>query len=289
MATAQQWISGARPRTLPNAVAPVIAGLGAALRLGDIEWWKAVLALAVSVCFIIGVNFANDYSDGVRGTDDERVGPMRLVGSGAATPSAVRTAALGFLALGAVCGLILAVSTAWWLIVVGAVCIAGAWFYTGGRNPYGYLGFGEIAVFVFFGLVAVLGTQFVLAERVDLVGLAAAVAVGSFSTGVLTVNNLRDIPTDAEVGKRTLAVRLGDRRTRIFFVTLLVLPLVVSIVLVAATPWVLLGLLAAPLVVIAVRPVLAGATGPGLIPSLGGTGLAMLAWAVLTAGALALG
>lgn len=286
MATATQWLQGARPRTLPNAVAPVVAGVGAAAHAGDVVWWKAALALLVAMALIVGVNYANDYSDGVRGTDDERVGPMRLVGSRAATPTAVRRAAFACFGVGAVCGLVLAATTAWWLVAVGAVCIAGAWFYTGGSRPYGYLGFGEVAVFVFFGLVAVLGTQYVTAGVVDGTGVGCAVAVGCFSTAVLVVNNLRDIPTDTASGKRTLAVRLGDGRTRVLFAALLVIPLVISVILVLATPWSLLGLLAAPLVWFAYRPVRAGAVGPALIPALGATGLAMLAWAVLTGIAL---
>ncbi|MFW0788684.1 1,4-dihydroxy-2-naphthoate polyprenyltransferase [Gordonia sp. CPCC 205333] len=298
MASVKQWIDGARPRTLPNAIAPVIAGTGAALhlaadgvgdRFGGIEWWKAALALAVSLSLIIGVNYANDYSDGVRGTDDDRVGPMRLVGSGAASAQAVKLAAFGCLGLGAVCGLVLALVTAWWLVVVGAVCIAGAWFYTGGKKPYGYLGFGEVAVFVFFGLVAVCGTQYVLVERVDWVGVLTAVAVGSLSSAVLVVNNLRDIPTDTESGKITVAVRLGDAKTRVLFATLTVVPFVVSLALIAATPWALAGLLAAPLVYVANKPVTGGAKGMGLIPTLGATGQAMLAWSALTAVALAVG
>ncbi|MGW0036313.1 1,4-dihydroxy-2-naphthoate polyprenyltransferase [Gordonia sp. NPDC003376] len=289
MATAKQWISGARPRTLPNAISPVIAGVGAAVHVGDVVWWKAVLALLVAVAFIIGANLANDYSDGIRGTDDDRVGPMRLVGSGVAEPRAVKTAAFVCFGFGAVCGLALAVTTAWWLVVVGAICIAGAWFYTGGPKPYGYIGLGEIAVFVFFGLVAVLGTQYVTAGRIDWAGVACAVGVGAISTSVLVVNNLRDIPTDAESGKITLAVRIGERPTRVLYLTLLALPLVMSLALVAATPWALIGLLASPLFVIAGRPVATGATGRALIPSIGGTGMAMLAWSVLTAVALVVG
>ncbi|WP_279104044.1 1,4-dihydroxy-2-naphthoate polyprenyltransferase [Gordonia paraffinivorans] len=292
MATASQWIQGARPRTLPNAVAPVVAGVGAALHgssWNDFSWWKAVLALAVSMSLIIGVNFANDYSDGVRGTDDDRVGPLRLVGSDLASPGSVKTAAFTCFGIGAVCGLVLAIATAWWLVLIGAVCIAGAWFYTGGKRPYGYAGWGEVAVFTFFGLVAVLGTQFVTTGQIDWVGLACAVGVGAVSSAVLVVNNLRDIPTDAESGKITLAVRLGDARTRLLFAALLATPLVMSLMLAIATPWALVGLIAAPLLWQAYTPVRTGAQGPGLIPSIGSTGKAMLGWAVVTAVALALG
>ncbi|MED5802116.1 1,4-dihydroxy-2-naphthoate polyprenyltransferase [Gordonia sp. Z-3] len=289
MATPKEWIQGARPRTLPNAIAPVIVGVGAVGDLGEVAWWKAALALIVAVAFIVGVNFANDYSDGVRGTDDDRVGPMRLVGSRAASAGAVKRAAFACFAVGALCGLVLAVTTAWWLVVIGAICIAGAWFYTGGRKPYGYIGLGEVAVFVFFGLVAVLGTQFVVSGSIDWVGLLCAIAVGSISSAVLVVNNLRDIPSDTESGKVTLAVRLGDKRTRVLFAVLLAVPPVVSVALIGATPWALLGLLAAPLIWAAYLPVRRGATGPRLIPSLGITGQAMLAWAVLTAVGLVIG
>lgn len=288
VATPSQWIQGARPRTLPNAIAPVVAGVGAALHAGDVTWWKSVLALAVAVAFIIGVNFANDYSDGVRGTDDDRVGPMRLVGSGVASPKAVKTAAFLCFGIGAVCGLVLAIATAWWLVLVGAICIAGAWFYTGGKRPYGYAGWGEVAVFTFFGLVAVLGTQYVSSGRIDWVGLACAVGVGAISSSVLVVNNLRDIPSDTESGKITLAVRLGDARTRILFAVLLLTPLAMSVVLAFAAPWALVGLVTFPLLWQAYTPVRTGAAGPGLIPSIGTTGKAMLAWAVVTAVTLAL-
>ena len=221
MATLAQWISGARPRTLPNAIAPVIAGTGAAAWLHGALWWKALLALAVSVSLIIGVNYANDYSDGIRGTDDERAGPLRLVGSKVAAPRSVLAAAIISLVLAAVAGVALALVSAPWLIAVGAACLAAAWGYTGGSRPYGYSGFGEVAVFVFFGLVAVLGTQYTQALRIDLVGVTLAVATGALSSAVLVANNLRDIPTDAVSGKMTLAVRIGDARTRVLYQALL--------------------------------------------------------------------
>lgn len=287
MASIAQWIEGSRPRTWPNALAPVIAGTGAAAAAGTPVWWKALLALAVSVSMIIGVNFANDYSDGIRGTDDDRVGPLRLVGSRLASPSAVKTVAIAFLTLAAAAGLALAITTAWWLVAVGAVCVAGAWFYTGGSKPYGYSGFGEIAVFIFFGLVAVLGTEYVQTFAVSSIGLALAVAIGSFSSAVLVANNLRDIPTDRESGKITLAVRLGDARTRILFPALLTVPALVSVGLGFGHPWRLLGLVMLPLMVKAARPVITKAQGPALIPTLRDTGLTMLGWAVLTASALA--
>ena len=287
MATTAQWIEGARPRTLPNAIAPVLVGTGAAASLGDAVWWKALLALLVSLALIIGVNYANDYSDGIRGTDDERVGPLRLVGSKVASPGSVKAAAVGCFVVGGVAGIALAVTSAWWLILVGVVCIAGAWFYTGGKKPYGYSGLGEVAVFVFFGLVAVLGTQFVQAGRVDWVGAVAAVAVGSFSSAVLVANNLRDIDTDPDSGKHTLAVRLGDSRTRLLHLALMVVPFAVTVALVARTPWALLALLALPLAARANTPVRTGATGFALIPALRDSGLAMLVWGLTTGAALA--
>lgn len=288
MASVAQWIEGARPRTLPNAVAPVIAGTGAAAWLHAFVWWKALLALAVAVALIVGVNFANDYSDGVRGTDDDRAGPLRLVGSRLASPRSVLTAAMASLAAGALAGLALALCSAPWLIAVGALCIAGAWLYTGGSKPYGYTGFGEVAVFVFFGLIAVLGTQYTQASRVDWVGLVLAVSTGALSSAVLVANNLRDIPTDRRSGKNTLAVRLGDTGTRVLYQALLAAAGALTLVLMAATPWCAAGLVAAPLALRAMRPVRSGAGGRELIPVLRDTGLAMLVWSIAVALALTL-
>ncbi|MFF0147316.1 1,4-dihydroxy-2-naphthoate polyprenyltransferase [Amycolatopsis sulphurea] len=288
MATVSEWIEGARPRTLPNAIAPVVAGVGAAIALDAFSWWRSALALLVSLSLIIGVNFANDYSDGVRGTDEHRVGPLRLVGSGTAAPKVVLTAALAFLGLAGVLGLVLvAVSGYWWLLAMGGLCILGAWFYTGGSKPYGYYGFGELAVFVFFGLAGVLGTVYVQAGKVSWAGLACAVAVGSFSMAVLTANNLRDIPTDVESGKRTLATRLGDRGTRRMYVTLVSVPYLLTVVLGIWHPLVLITLITAPLLLKSLRAVGSGQQGRALIPALRDTGLAMLGWAVLSAVALA--
>ncbi|ODR25070.1 1,4-dihydroxy-2-naphthoate polyprenyltransferase [Mycolicibacterium porcinum] len=286
MASFAQWIEGARPRTLPNAVAPVLAGTGAAAWAGSAVWWKALLALAVSLALIIGVNYANDYSDGIRGTDDVRSGPLRLVGSKLASPRAVLTAAVVSLAIGAVAGLALAAVSAPWLIAVGAVCIAGAWLYTGGKKPYGYLGLGEVAVFIFFGLVAVLGTQYTQALRIDWVGVVAAVAMGSLSSAVLVANNLRDIPTDSQTGKITLAVRLGDARTRLLYQLLVGVALVLPLVLMLATPWCAVGLLAVAPALRGLRPVRNGSTGAQLIPVLRDTGLTMLVWALTVSLAL---
>ena len=287
MASLAQWVEGARPRTFPNAVAPVIAGTGAAAWLHSAVWWKALLALVVAVTMIIGVNFANDYSDGIRGTDDERAGPLRLVGSRLAAPRSVLAAAGVSMAIAAAAGVVLALTSAPWLMGVGVACIAGAWLYTGGSRPYGYRGLGEAAVFVFFGLVAVLGTQYVQALRIDWVGVVLAAAAGSLSSAVLVANNLRDIPTDARSGKVTLAVRLGDARTRLLYQALLATAGVATLSLVAATPWCAAGFAAAPLALRAAAPVRRGRGGRELIPVLRDTGLAMLVWSVAVALALA--
>lgn len=288
MATLAQWIEGARPRTLPNAIAPVIAGTGAAAWLQSASWWRALLALLVALAMIVGVNYANDYSDGIRGTDDVRAGPLRLVGSKVATPRAVLTAAVVSLAIAGLAGVALAWFSSPWLIAVGAACIAGAWLYTGGSKPYGYLGLGEVAVFVFFGLVAVLGTQYTQASRIDLVGAGMAVAVGSMSSAVLVANNLRDIPTDKESGKITLAVRLGDARTRVLYQVLLGVAFALTLALMRATPWAAVGFVALPLAVRATGPVRKGFGGKDLIPVLRDTGLTMLVWSIAVAVALAI-
>ncbi|ORB90821.1 1,4-dihydroxy-2-naphthoate polyprenyltransferase [Mycobacterium persicum] len=286
MASFTQWVGGARPRTLPNAVAPVVAGTGAAAWLHAAVWWKALLALVVAVALTVGVNYANDYSDGIRGTDDQRSGPPRLVGSRLAAPRSVLTAAMVSLAVAAAAGLVLALVSQPWLIAVGAACIAGAWLYTGGAKPYGYSGFGEVAVFVFFGLIAVLGTQYTQALRVDWVGLVLAVATGALSSSVLVANNLRDIPTDTVSNKITLAVRLGDAPTRVLYQGLLVTAGALTLLLTIATPWCAVGLVSTPLALRAAGPVRSGRRGPELIPVLRDTGLAMLVWAVAVAVAL---
>ncbi|MEJ7834070.1 MAG: 1,4-dihydroxy-2-naphthoate polyprenyltransferase [Nocardioides sp.] len=287
MATHAQWLSGARPRTLPAAVAPVLAGTGVAAYADEAVWWKALLALLVSLALQVGVNYANDYSDGIRGTDDERVGPMRLVGSGGASPTAVKRAAFVAFGVAGAAGLVLAATTAWWLVAVGLVCVLAAWFYTGGSSPYGYLGLGEVMVFVFFGLVAVVGTTYVQTESWEWPALYAGVGIGALACAILVVNNLRDIPTDTVAGKRTLAVRLGAERTRYLYL-LLVLAAAAAVVAVAVATswWVLVGLGFLILTGPALRTVLGGATGPALIPVLQQTGLAELAWAILVTAAL---
>ncbi|KQX66169.1 1,4-dihydroxy-2-naphthoate polyprenyltransferase [Angustibacter sp. Root456] len=290
MATPAQWIEGARPRTLPAAVAPVAAGTGAAAALDGFDLVRALLALVVALALQVAVNYANDYSDGVRGTDDDRVGPFRLTGSRAAEPRAVKAAAFAAFGVAAVAGLALvALASAWWLLVVGALAIVAAWFYTGGSRPYGYLGLGELFVFVFFGLVAVLGTTYTQAGRLSWASWAAAVAIGSLACAILVANNLRDIPTDAVAGKRTLAVRLGDARTRGLYVALVAVPLVLAVAVGARSPWALLALASALLLWPAVRVVRGGVTGLGLIPVLRDTGRAELVYGVLLGLGLALG
>jgi len=283
------WIEGARPRTLPAAISPVAVGTGAAALDGGFVWWKALLALGVSIALQIGVNFANDYSDGIRGTDADRVGPLRLVGSGTVAAPVVKRVALAFLGLGAALGVVLAATSSWWMLLIGAAAVVAAWTYTGGPSPYGYRALGEVSVFVFFGLVAVLGTTFVQAERFTWPSFAGAIGIGALACAILVANNLRDIPTDTLSGKRTLAVVLGDAGSRRFYV-LLVLVAAASVVAAAlATPWALLGLLAAPLAVRSARIVTSGAFGPALIPVLRDTGLTELVYALGLGIGLALG
>ena len=291
MATPAQWIEGARPRTLPAAVAPVIAGTAVAVWEREAVGWKAALALLVSLLLQVGVNYANDYSDGIRGTDDDRVGPLRLVGSGVASPGAVKRAAFGALAAAAAAGLVLAATTAWWLVLVGLLCVLAAWFYTGGSRPYGYMGLGEVMVFVFFGLVAVVGTTYVQTGTFALPALYAAVGIGAITCALLVANNLRDIPTDKGSGKRTLAVVLGDERTRMLYVLLLGLALVALVGVAATTTWwALLGLVALLPARRAVGTVLGErAEGPALVPVLQQTGAIDLLYAIGLAAGLVIG
>jgi 1,4-dihydroxy-2-naphthoate octaprenyltransferase len=301
--TPGQWLAGARPRTLPAAIAPVLVGTGAAIGLRTVgtgvgstagstagAGWtqafapgRALLALVVALALQVAVNYANDYSDGIRGTDDDRIGPFRLTASGAAPAQAVRRAALAAFGVAAAAGLALvAVSGAWWLLAVGAASIVAAWYYTGGRRPYGYSGLGEVFVFVFFGLVAVLGTTYTQAGRVDPVAGCGAVGVGALTCAILVANNLRDVPTDTVAGKRTLAVRLGVRRTRRLYAGLVGAGFAAAVAAGAAgRPWALLGLLALPLAVGPLRAVLGGATGRALLPVLRDTGRLVLAYGLL--------
>ncbi len=289
MATAQQWISASRPRTLPAAVAPVLAGAGAAFAIGAFSWWKSLLALLVSLALQVGVNYSNDYSDGIRGTDEVRVGPMRLVGSGAASPAQVRSGAFGCFAVAGAAGLVLAAVTTWWLLPFGAAAVAAAWFYTGGPKPYGYAGFGEIFVFLFFGLLAVLGTTYVNSARVTYPAVAAAVGIGLLACALLMVNNLRDVATDTVSGKRTLAVLLGDRLARLVLVSTVGGAFLAVLVLGLAQPWCLLALLSAPLAIALLRRVLRGDHGVALIKALGAVGRLEFVYAVLITAGLMLG
>ncbi|GAA1138528.1 1,4-dihydroxy-2-naphthoate polyprenyltransferase [Ornithinicoccus hortensis] len=282
MATPSQWVAGARPRTLPAAVAPVAVGTGSAHALGDADAALAVLALIVALALQVGVNYANDYSDGVRGTDEDRVGPLRLVGSRLADPGSVKAAAFACFGLAALAGLTLvALAEAWWFLLIGAVAIVAAWQYTGGRRPYGYRGLGEVAVFVFFGLVAVLGTTYTQVHTLDLASWAGACGVGFLACAILVTNNLRDIPGDTDAGKRTLAVRLGPARTRWLYAVLVLGAFVAAGVAALAQPWSLLALVALPVAWSPVRRVLGGADGRDLIPVLGRTGVLQLAYAAL--------
>jgi 1,4-dihydroxy-2-naphthoate polyprenyltransferase len=333
VATVGQWVQGARPRTLPAAVAPVLLGTSAAylvlssvLRSGlsrDGGWFvfgpvpgipgfetaeqmranpgaleaflaghttltwvefvvRAVLALVVSLALQVGVNYANDYSDGIRGTDDARVGPVRLVGQGLAPARQVKLAAFASFGVAAIAGLALVLLTqAWWLVLVGLAAIVAAWFYTGGPRPYGYAGLGEVFVFVFFGLVAVMGSTYVQTLTFTPVSLGCGLAAGALSVAILLANNLRDIPTDTVSGKRTLAVRIGDRGTRVAYSLAIAVPYLVAIAIaMSRLPWALLAFVSLPLAMGPTRIVRGGALGRDLVPVLAGTGLLLLGYAV---------
>lgn len=282
MSTFANWLEGARPRTWPAAVSPVLAAAGVAWHYDGFDLRVALLCLLVAFALQVGVNFANDYSDGIRGTDAQRVGPMRLVGSGAVEPGIVRAAAFACFGVAALAGLAIVAQTGhWWLIAVGAACIFAAWYYTGGKRPYGYAGLGEVFVFIFFGLVAVLGTVYVQLGRVPVPGIWVACAIGFLACAILVANNLRDLSGDRTAGKRTLATRLGDGGTRAFYLGLLFAAAlsVVGAALTSAQP-VLLGLLFVPVLLPAMRRVRLGATGKDLIAVLKATGIAELLCAI---------
>jgi 1,4-dihydroxy-2-naphthoate octaprenyltransferase len=291
MATISEWVEGARPRTLGAAIAPVAAGTGIAMADAAFHGGRAALALVVALALQIGVNYANDYSDGVRGTDDVRVGPVRLVGQGLAAPRQVRTASLLSLVIAGIAGFVLVWSIEqWWLLAVGAACIAAAWFYTGGPRPYGYAGLGEIFVLVFFGIVPVVGTAYVQTLTITPTTVIAGIAVGLLSCAILLANNLRDIPTDSHVGKRTLAVRIGAQASRRLFVAALLIPFGVLIFFaVTGTPTALIAFLALLLAVGPIRSVTGGAAGPALIPVLKATGMTTLAFGLLLGLGFAIG
>ena len=262
------WVTGARIRTLPAAIAPVL--LATALAGSDFHLLPALLALIVSLSLQVGVNYANDYSDGVRGSDDNRVGPVRITAGGLASPAAVRRAAFISFFIASVAGLILSAMSAWWLIAVGVLSIAAAWGYTGGKNPYGYLGLGEVFVFIFFGLVATVGTYYVQAEKITGQAILAGTIVGFLACAILVINNIRDRALDSEAGKKTLAVRIGDHNSRLLYSTLIVSPFILTIAF--ATPWTLLTLLALPRTISILRTLWTGALGRTLIPILAKTG-----------------
>jgi 1,4-dihydroxy-2-naphthoate octaprenyltransferase len=281
VASRGEWLAGTRPRTLPAAVVPVLIGSGVAAGYRDFVLWHAVVALFVALALQVGVNFANDYSDGIRGSDAQRVGPVRLTASGLARPRQVLAAALICFFAAGVAGLVLAAFSSWWVLLFGAAAIAAAWFYTGGNKPYGYSGFGELSVFVFFGLGAVAGTAFVQMSRLSWLALAAAVPAGLLSCALLMVNNLRDIRTDTIAGKRTLAVIIGDARSRVGYVLCLLVPFAVAVGVAVLRPLTVLALLALPLTAAPVRAVRGGATGPALIRTLGQTGRVQLVFGIL--------
>jgi 1,4-dihydroxy-2-naphthoate octaprenyltransferase len=281
VASARNWLAGARPRTLPAAIVPVVVGSGVAAGYDRFSYWRALLALVVALALQVGVNYANDYSDGVRGTDERRVGPVRLVAAGLAPPRQVLAAAAVSFFVACVAGLVLAVVTSWWLILVGVAAVVAAWTYTGGRHPYGYRGLGEVAVFAFFGLAAVVGTAYVQVDRLTWLEFVASVPVGLLACALLVINNLRDIPSDTAAGKRTLAVIIGDSRARLLYAGCALVPFGTALAISPARPLALLTLAALPLAVVPIRAVWAGAQGPALISALGRTGRLQLAFGVL--------
>lgn len=291
MATPSQWIAGARLRTLPMAIAPVIVGTAAAVaETGAFHWIRAILALLVSLALQVGVNYANDYSDGIRGTDEDRVGPLRLTGSGAAKAGHVKAAAFLSFGVAALFGLALVwASETWWLIAVGVVCVLAAWWYTGGKHPYGYMGLGEVFVFVFFGLVATLGSTYTQVLTLNSAAWTGAIAVGLIATALLMTNNIRDIPTDREVGKNTLAVRLGESLSRTFYALMVIVAALMPIFAVGSNYWLLLSLLTLAVGIRPIRTVMTAQTSPELIPVLKQTGILSLVFAVLFAAACILG
>lgn len=264
----QTWFLGARPKTLGAALAPVLAGSALGFANGNFDLLNALLATVVGLSLQIGVNYANDYSDGIKGSDSNRVGPIRLVATGLATAKAVKRAAVVSFAVAAITGFILALRVDLWLIVVGAICIVAAWLYTGGKSPYGYRGFGEVSVFIFFGLVATVGSYYVQVENISFYSLMAGTSIGLLSMALLIVNNLRDRPSDKQVGKVTLAVKLGDNKTRLLYLVVVISSIVTAMLLAFTAP---LAALSGLLILIAMQPirdVVAGASGKNLIPTL---------------------
>jgi 1,4-dihydroxy-2-naphthoate octaprenyltransferase len=279
-----KWVLGARVRTLPAAIAPVV--VASSLAGSEFNWSRSVLALTVGIWLQIGVNFANDYSDGIKGTDDDRVGPIRLVASGLASANSVKRAALISFLIASIAGLWLSLLTSFVLIPIGLICIAAAWGYTGGKNPYGYRGFGEISVFIFFGIVATVGSFYVQTEKITLMSFIVAIPMGALSCAILTVNNIRDLDKDKVAGKRTFAVRVGDSKARRIYVSLLILAHIAAVA--TFIPATLLTLIAAPLTFTLSKLVLSQASGASLIPALSRTGKLQLLFATLFAIALAI-
>ena len=286
MAKANEWIQGARPKTLPAAIAPVL--VGTALAFPNPNYVNALLALIVSLSLQIGVNFANDYSDGIRGTDAERVGPLRLVGSGLAKASAVRNTAFSCFLIAAIAGLYLSSRSSLWVILIGALAIGAAWGYTGGNNPYGYRALGEVSVFLFFGVVAVLGTYYVQSQKITFLAICASFPIGAFACAILVMNNLRDRAKDLEVGKNTLAVLLGDRATRILYLSLLMSGGLIGALTAISRPWALLTIITLPVSISLAVKVLKGAGGRDLIPLLQRTALIQLLFAFIYSVGLAI-
>jgi 1,4-dihydroxy-2-naphthoate octaprenyltransferase len=278
MTTREQWIAGARPKTLPAAIAPVLVGTSFAGY--NASFLHTFLALTVALCLQIGVNYANDYSDGIKGTDFDRVGPMRLVGSGAATADSVKKAAFISFFVAAIAGLILASRTSWLLIILGAICIIAAWTYTGGPKPYGYQAMGEVSVFIFFGVVATVGTYYVQTESVSREVILASFAMGALACAILVLNNLRDLPSDEVAGKKTLAVVIGDKSTRDLYKWLMFFALVISVALALFSFYYLFALVSLPLVSKSVRAVSAGARGGELISLLAKTGRIQIIYSI---------
>jgi len=279
-----KWVLGARPRTLPAAIAPVV--VASALAGSDFDWFRATLALNVGIWLQVGVNFANDYSDGIRGTDDNRVGPIRLVASGVATSKSVKNAAFISFAIACIAGAWLAFLTSPFLIIIGAIAIAAAWGYTGGKNPYGYIGLGDISVFIFFGVIATVGTFYVQTETITRLSFIVSIPMGVLSCAILSVNNLRDRPKDELAGKLTVAVRIGETKARYMYVTLLVIAHTAAIA--TLIPTALLTLLLLPMSISISRQVLSGASGKELVPVLGRTGKLQLMFSIVFAIALAI-
>ena len=267
------WIAGARPRTLPAAIAPVLIGTSLINSDGkDINWINALLALGVGLLLQIAVNYSNDYSDGIRGTDEARVGPIRLVASGLKSAGAVKNAAIISYLLASICGLFLSIRTSPYLILIGALAIVAGWKYTGGKKPYGYQGFGEISVFIFFGLVATMGSYFAQSQEISWKAFLLAIPMGALSCTILGLNNLRDRPKDEAVGKKTLAVRLGDAKARLLLILFLLFSFTAAVAASVITPWALIVLVTAPLYYLLIKGITGGAVGARLIPLLGKAG-----------------